>query len=703
MTDDSGLPRFDGNPDYLLSVAGLALLLGASVSVLYHIVDVAGDPTGFALVVAAVMVASTVLARFVRPAVAALVALGLLLAGANWYFLTLPDGIALIDQGGLLVRDSVALLSGLSVLQITNAGEWALAVAPGPIFLTWYLAIRGRYVGSTVVGGAFLGLFVLTGDARTMTALFGVVGAGAAVGFGELNRRDGSIQDADMVVVVLAAMVAATLTLGVIPAGAGTTFELSGPSTVESSLTATDDRIEVKGSISLSPKTRFTVESEAPDFWLAATYDRYTGRQWIRTGGERTYTRLVAGPEGPTQTVSQVYRAESRVSTMPAAWRPTNVSAGERRTLLTQEGALEPDGPLSAGDTYRVESEVLVSSGRELRQSGTDYPDEIRARYLQLPASTPDRVTDRTDRLTAIADDPYDKATVIERWLKNNKNYSLTVDRPDGDVADAFLFEMDAGYCTYFATTMVTMLRTQGIPARLAVGYTPGQPIDDNRYVVRGLDSHAWVQVYFPDHGWVRFDPTPPNPRRRAEQARIADARLEGLSNVDTAETRPTATPTTGSTNRTTPNTTDRNVTVTENVSDPLGPSAQSESSGGPELPSREQLGLGLVLLAGGVAGFRRTGLAARAYRELWVRRTPTGPPVQRVTGAYERVEHRLEQRHRPRKTGETVRQYLEDIGADARIQRLGYLHERAVYAGEVSADEADQAVAILREQVRTV
>lgn len=72
---------------------------------------------------------------------------------------------------------------------------------------------------------------------------------------------------------------------------------------------------------------------------------------------------------------------------------------------------------------------------------------------------------------------------------------------------------MDAGYCTYYATTMVTMLRSQGVPARFVVGYTTGEQVGDDRYRVRGLNSHAWVQVYFPDVGWVRFDPTPAGPR----------------------------------------------------------------------------------------------------------------------------------------------------------------------------------------------
>src|SRR5699024_128288 len=115
-----------------------------------------------------------------------------------------------------------------------------------------------------------------------------------------------------------------------------------------------------------------------------------------------------------------------------------------------------------------------------------------------------------------------------------SKNYSLDVDRPDGSIADSYLFEMNAGYCTYYATTMATMLRTQDIPARFVTGYTPGQRVARDEWVVRGLDSHAWVEVHFPETGWVRFDPTPAESRSAVEESNLENARAGNESNVDT-------------------------------------------------------------------------------------------------------------------------------------------------------------------------
>ncbi|MFB6171771.1 MAG: DUF3488 and DUF4129 domain-containing transglutaminase family protein [Haloarculaceae archaeon] len=689
----------DGWAGRALATLSVAFVLGASLSVLYHVTDVVGDPQALVAVVLVALLASTLLGRLVRPAVALVFALVILVGGGTWYFLSLPDGIAALQSADLLLRDALALLSGLSVLRITNAGQWALAVAPAPVFLTWYLFVRRRYVGSVIVGGAFLGLFVLTGDASTTTTLFGVVGAAGVVGFGELDRRVGGLAGAEAVGVLLAAMVVATLTIGVVPTGAQRTLAPGsggGSDTVEQSLTSVDDRVRIQGAISLSPEVRFTVQSDAPSYWKVASYDRYAGGEWLRTGGTRAYEgRRLRAPPGETRRVDQTFRVESDVQTMPAAWRPVEVTTtnGAAAARVTDHGSFVPASTLSSGDQYSVESRVLVERPERLRAAGTDYPDYVRERYLQVPESTPDRVAERTARITANAETPYDTARVVEQWLANNRRYSLDVERPTGDVADAFLFEMDAGYCTYYATTMVVMLRTQGIPARFVTGYTTGQQVDANRWVVRGLNSHAWVEVYFPGEGWVRFDPTPAGPRQQVEQARLQDARASDEANVDTSETEPTATPASTADQQSSPTPTPTRGTITANVSDPFGPAVPTRDAGGPSLPTREETGLGLIVALGVVAGLHRSGVAGRVYRELWLRRPPDGPPPARVAGAYERAEYLLARRTRERAPGETVRQYLASIEADEPARRLGTLYERAVYGGD--ADERDAAEAM--------
>jgi transglutaminase-like putative cysteine protease len=729
----------DLDPVRLLALASVAALLGTFLSVLYRVSDVAGDVSLFLTVAAGTLLVATVVARFVPERVAVVLAAVLLAAGTYVYVTRLPRDVAALPTLVLLLADGIELLTGLSVLRIVNVGLWALAATPAPAFVAWYLALRRRYVASVLVGGAMLTLFILTGDASGALALLGVVAAAGAVGFGDLERRGGDLAGAEAVAVVLAVMVTAALLVSVVPTSGADPLDLGpggGDGTVESSLTSAGDSVEVLGSIRLSPEVRFTVRSEEPSYWRVGSYDRYTGGGWVRTGSDRSFDGRLPSPVGRSRTVRQRYTVESDLRVLPAAWKPTEVSGEPISIVELPGGGLAPDGQLTRGDTYSVESERPVASARELRGAGTDYPAPLQERYTQLPDTTPDRVAERTARITANAQSPYDTARVIERWLENNREYSLTVDRPRGDIADAFLFEMERGYCTYYATTMVTMLRTQGIPARLAVGYTPGQQVTNDKWVARGLDSHAWVEVYFPDHGWIRFDPTPAAPRESAERQRIQQARQSGTAGqVDTNESRnqtftPTPTPTPATPTPASPSTgTTPTPTPTPTPADPdgtvTGPNATSpgpgfgdgadiaspggggdeDEGGGLPRPTREQTVLGLVVLVGAAAGLHRSGAGSRLYREARLRYQPrTGDPARDVARAFGRLEYLAEKAGEPRQPGETARGFAVRVGArgrpDERARELAGLHERARYGDGVTAAEADEAVALADELV---
>jgi len=713
-----------------VALAGLALLTAAFFSVLYHFVDVTGSPVVLVVEAGAVLGAATLLSRSLRVRVATAVSVGLLVVGLTVYVLSLPNQPPLVP----LVTDALSLATGRSLLQVNNVQLWVLGVAPGPLFLTAYLGLRRRYVPATLVGGATLSFLVLTGDAGSVTALLGVVGGTVAVGVGDVDRRGDDLASAEALAVLLALMILVPAFVTVVPGGPSRT--LSGPSgiqggptagTVEASLVNADSQISAQGSISLSPEVRFRVESGREGYWQVASYDRYTGNGWVRTGGTSAYdgSRL-DGPPGGGRTVTQEYTPVEDLGVLPAAWRPVEArGAAADAAQVTSEGGFAVDGQLAANETYTVRSRVVDPDAGTLRAAGDDYPAEVTERYTRLPSSTPDRVTDRTDRITANADNPYDTARVVERWLENNKNYSLAVERPSGDMADAFLFEMEAGYCTYFATAMVTMLRSQDVPARLAVGYTPGERVGADKWVVRGYNAHAWVQVYFPDVGWVRFDPTPAGPRQGAEQSRLDEARSDDRSDVDLGDTggsewtptetatpapltpppddgpQPDATPAipglaerapSGPGNAPAPTT--PGVNATDDDGSAVG------SGGGPGLPSREEATLLGIALFGLLVGVRRSSAARRVYRAVWLRYQPGRDPAADARRAFERLEVLLAQQYRPRRPGETPRQYLDAVDADERARRVAHIHERAQYAGTVTREEADEAVGLVDELV---
>jgi Transglutaminase-like superfamily len=149
-----------------------------------------------------------------------------------------------------------------------------------------------------------------------------------------------------------------------------------------------------------------------------------------------------------------------------------------------------------------------------MQQAGADIPGWIAERYMQLPSEIPERVQNLADELTSGSETAYDKARAIETYLRTYPyNLDIPAPPPDQDVVDYFLFELTEGYCDYYATAMVILARLTGLPARLAVGYASGSyDAVNNRYIVTETDAHSWPEIYFPDIGWVSFEPTAGRP-----------------------------------------------------------------------------------------------------------------------------------------------------------------------------------------------
>jgi transglutaminase-like putative cysteine protease len=278
-----------------------------------------------------------------------------------------------------------------------------------------------------------------------------------------------------------------------------------------------------------SATPHFVVRSSQPSYWRTGAFGRYTGQGWAERGSatRRTWPLETTVEDAETTPITQEYTLLQSATALPAAWQPTNVP-GElgQRVRVTRNRGLRVSSPMPENASYTVVSRAPTRDPEVLRNADGDYPPRIERRYTQLPPSTPDRVRAFTADLVADEATAYDRAVAIERWLAENKNYSLNATHSGDDIADSFLFEMERGYCEYFATTMVVMLRSEGIPARYAVGYSTGQPRGNDTYLVRSMNAHAWVEVYFQDVGWVRFDPTPGG-NRLATEAQLLERAVE--------------------------------------------------------------------------------------------------------------------------------------------------------------------------------
>jgi hypothetical protein len=174
---------------------------------------------------------------------------------------------------------------------------------------------------------------------------------------------------------------------------------------------------------------------------------------------------------------------------------------------------------LAAGRSYQVLSLLPAADESVLAAAGADYPPDVAALYLALP-DVPERVSLLAQEVTQEAATPYDQALALEAFLRQFP-YDLEIEAapPGRDVVDYFLFDAQAGYCDYYASAMVVLARSLGIPARLAVGYATGSYDPASRaFIVREADAHSWPELYFPEVGWLRFEPTAAQP----QPARVA-------------------------------------------------------------------------------------------------------------------------------------------------------------------------------------
>jgi len=190
-----------------------------------------------------------------------------------------------------------------------------------------------------------------------------------------------------------------------------------------------------------------------------------------------------------------------------------------RWTELTAIDRLSTVRPATSAGKYSVTASYSTATVADLESAGTSYPFWLQ-NFSTLPSigyrnpRVQKAIRDLAVQVVTAANatTPYDKATAIQDYLRENYTYTLTPpqNKTSEDNLYYFLFISKKGYCEYFASAMGDMLRSLGIPTRLVNGFGPGQyEATVQSFVVRGLDAHTWVEVYFPRYGWIPFEPTP--------------------------------------------------------------------------------------------------------------------------------------------------------------------------------------------------
>ena len=277
-----------------------------------------------------------------------------------------------------------------------------------------------------------------------------------------------------------------------------------------------------------------TNEEKPPRYyWRGRTYDFFANGQWYITGTSRAdFSPQGNGPTLPNTEERNPQKfsfkvGDSRFSLLYGPSEPVWYSrpgsylgapADQDKDVVTWNATPS----LLPGETYEAQSVMKNPNTTELREAGADYPDWVKNKYLQLPAGFSTRIADLAEEITANSDNPYDKATAITHYLRDNIEYAPTVPVPprNRDPLEWVIFEHKQAYCVYYASAEVLMLRSLDIPARMAVGFAQGSPTEvkndlagvdmvlSNSFTVRKNNAHAWPEVYFPGIGWIEFEPT---------------------------------------------------------------------------------------------------------------------------------------------------------------------------------------------------
>ncbi len=287
-----------------------------------------------------------------------------------------------------------------------------------------------------------------------------------------------------------------------------------------------------------TPVLAITVPDGGHYYWRAVAYDHFDGQNWSISDG--TQSDVVAGDSVSSGTLDDPGKAAGRrvvsFTVRELGFDPQAIFSADVPVKVSTDTSVSlvgtaPDqfiGTVTKSSTseYQVTSEVPPSyaidplhglTGNQLNVAGTNYPAGMARYFLQLDPVVA-RGPNTIRLLRAIQDahpeatTPYELAVAIKNYLLNPNEGGFTYQTVVPDCGTDGVVECFAthqvGYCQYYASTMVVLLRMLGIPARMAEGFLPSPPDVNGVEVIKKSAAHAWVEVYFPGYGWITFDPT---------------------------------------------------------------------------------------------------------------------------------------------------------------------------------------------------
>ena len=268
----------------------------------------------------------------------------------------------------------------------------------------------------------------------------------------------------------------------------------------------------------------YETSEEDPAPLRIVTADEFDGETWApRTGTdiprEQQVQEGLPAPPGLSDAVraqASSQRTEIEVRNLNQTYLPLPYPA-ERvdiagRWLYEADtlNVVGDDGQTTLGRRYAVTHLEVTPQEAALRGAG-EAPQELRERYTELPGDLPESVRQEARRITEGARDDYERAVQLQRYFRSAGGFTYSTEVADdgGSDAVASFLATKSGFCVQFASAMAVMARSLDVPARVAIGFLPGERRADGRWRISARDAHAWPELYFEGTGWVRFEPTP--------------------------------------------------------------------------------------------------------------------------------------------------------------------------------------------------
>jgi hypothetical protein len=447
------------------------------------------------------------------------------------------------------------------------------------------------------------------------------------------------------------------------------------------------------------PAILFYVRAERPAYWRILSLDQFTGQIWTARDWTGSQGRTVSGEAilnsvdvpRSSELTQDIAIAELAEPWLPAAFEPVEVDLPEEDGSAVHDEVSEMlVRPIDTHPGYRYEVVSRIARPRpaELDAAFVGRTTTVNSDYTQLPENLPSRIGELAQEFAGDAPNAYRQILAIQDHLR-----SFTYDEraPQGSGTNdiiSFLEETQTGFCRQFAGTMAVLVRSLGYPARVAVGFLPGNQDEFGRWVVTTDHFHAWVEVLFPGYGWLAFEPTPrsDNPIRPAyldpgglapdPRAEFAGGGVPGQAgNSPGARQRDQV---------------DRQLTA------PLGGPVPIPARPPTERPRMPWLRMILALLTLGAVAAVGIPAGKRLARHLAIRRAST--PRDRVTAAWRAFEIGAADLGLGRRPGETVAEYrtrlrFEVEFSDGHLDRITTAAGRAFYAADgIAPADADAA-----------